>query len=343
MVPSALTSWQTQVPCPPLLFDRLTRSSRAVFITFNATVGALALGFASTFNSAGKTILVGFQAEGLSCALPACVEARCQDVQPATIVHADAVAPVVLDFAGDEHGAARGRTICWVPGQQELHHAGPALDLLLVAVQVRACLCRRGKGAGCNQRGHASVSWPCALLWPWYRYAWEALVINELSGLFLYFTAPNVKITVAVKGETFLQVGRSSGDDRVHIVLHGLGRRKERKSACSSLWYLLLPSDRGRVSPILLLLASAGSRMPGARIRFVCTCGSLALPSSLRAPSAALLADHRCRFIHVDDRYRGVGGALRDMRRLPGGHRVVEARQATRGTLSCVPPPTCCD
>jgi hypothetical protein len=32
------------------------------------------------------------------------------------------------------------------------------------------------------------------------------MVINELSGLYLYFTAPNVSITVAVKGEMFLQI-----------------------------------------------------------------------------------------------------------------------------------------
>jgi hypothetical protein len=32
------------------------------------------------------------------------------------------------------------------------------------------------------------------------------MVINELSGLYLYFTAPNVSITVAVKGEMFLSI-----------------------------------------------------------------------------------------------------------------------------------------
>lgn len=39
-----------------------------------------------------------------------------------------------------------------------------------------------------------------------YRYAWEAMVINELSGLYLFFTAPNVSITVAIKGEVFLKI-----------------------------------------------------------------------------------------------------------------------------------------
>jgi hypothetical protein len=38
------------------------------------------------------------------------------------------------------------------------------------------------------------------------RYAWEALVVNELRGLYLLFTAPGVSLSVAVKGDLFLQV-----------------------------------------------------------------------------------------------------------------------------------------
>ena len=39
-----------------------------------------------------------------------------------------------------------------------------------------------------------------------FRYAWEAMVINELTGAYLYLTAPNVSITIAIKGEVFLQI-----------------------------------------------------------------------------------------------------------------------------------------
>ncbi|KAI8473210.1 MAG: hypothetical protein J3K34DRAFT_519217 [Monoraphidium minutum] len=39
-----------------------------------------------------------------------------------------------------------------------------------------------------------------------FRYAWEAMVINELKSLYLYFTAPNVSITVSMKGTVFLDI-----------------------------------------------------------------------------------------------------------------------------------------
>lgn len=39
-----------------------------------------------------------------------------------------------------------------------------------------------------------------------FSYAWEAMVINELRSLYLYFTAPNVSITVSMKGTVFLDI-----------------------------------------------------------------------------------------------------------------------------------------
>ena len=40
-----------------------------------------------------------------------------------------------------------------------------------------------------------------------HRYAWEALVINELQGLDLFLSAPGVSLSLPVKGQVFLQVG----------------------------------------------------------------------------------------------------------------------------------------
>jgi len=51
---------------------------------------------------------------------------------------------------------------------------------------------------------------PAALRWITYlsvfRYAWEALVINEMRALYLYFSAPGIDLTVTVKGDAFLQI-----------------------------------------------------------------------------------------------------------------------------------------
>jgi hypothetical protein len=41
---------------------------------------------------------------------------------------------------------------------------------------------------------------------PFLRYSWEALVINELSGIDLFLSAPGVSLSLPVKGEVFLQI-----------------------------------------------------------------------------------------------------------------------------------------
>lgn len=38
------------------------------------------------------------------------------------------------------------------------------------------------------------------------RYSWEALVINELSGIDLFLSAPGVSLSLPVKGQVFLEV-----------------------------------------------------------------------------------------------------------------------------------------
>jgi hypothetical protein len=38
------------------------------------------------------------------------------------------------------------------------------------------------------------------------RYSWEALVINELSGIDLFLSAPGVSLSLPVKGEVFLEI-----------------------------------------------------------------------------------------------------------------------------------------
>lgn len=101
-----------------------------IFITFNATVGALALALAAALDSPGKTVL--------------------------------------------------------------------AMNLvLLVGVLFAGFLANK-------------ESIPLPLRWITYlsvfRYAWEAMVINELRSLYLYFTAPNVSITVSMKGTVFLDI-----------------------------------------------------------------------------------------------------------------------------------------
>jgi len=53
----------------------------------------------------------------------------------------------------------------------------------------------------CNRRRHQPPKSN-----PTRRYAWEAMVINELRSLYLYFTAPNVSITVSMKGTVFLDI-----------------------------------------------------------------------------------------------------------------------------------------
>jgi hypothetical protein len=49
----------------------------------------------------------------------------------------------------------------------------------------------------------AAITVPAAAV---IRYAWEALVINELSGLDLFLSAPGVSLSLPVKGQVFLQV-----------------------------------------------------------------------------------------------------------------------------------------
>lgn len=38
------------------------------------------------------------------------------------------------------------------------------------------------------------------------RYSWEALVVNELSGIDLFLSAPGVALSLPVRGEVFLEI-----------------------------------------------------------------------------------------------------------------------------------------
>jgi hypothetical protein len=55
------------------------------------------------------------------------------------------------------------------------------------------------------------------------RYAWEALVINELSGLDLFLSAPGVSLSLPVKGQVFLQVRQMSVSVSVSVCVCGGG------------------------------------------------------------------------------------------------------------------------